>query len=65
MSLAWLDRVKAQGDLPLVWAAVRGIAGPRLSAASLAHIRLDCPGGQDASPGTSRGHLGPLVWQRN
>lgn len=53
------QRSEAQGGPPpLVWAAVRGTRA-RLSAASLAHVRLDCPGGQDASPGTS-GASGPL-----
>lgn len=52
------QRSEAQGGAPLVWAAVRGTQA-HLSAASPAHTRLDCPGGQDASPGTS-GASGPL-----
>ena len=59
MSLAWLDRgQRHREEPPLVWAAVRGTQA-HLSAASPAHTRLDCPGGQDASPGTS-GASGPL-----
>ena len=52
------QRSEAQGRAPLAWATVRG-TWVHLSPASPAHARLDCPGGQDASPGTS-GASGPL-----
>lgn len=52
------QRSEAQGRAPLVWATVRGTRA-HLSPASPAHTRLDCPGGQDTSLGTS-GASGPL-----